>query len=63
MVVCRAISGFVESPSVCVFVGSLNNLHQTPEDRLGVPPFVLYGLGGAAAPKIGPAIGEAVVAA
>ncbi|KAK4941078.1 hypothetical protein LTR66_014842, partial [Elasticomyces elasticus] len=60
---CRAISGLVGSPSVSVFAGVLNDLWQMPEDRLGVPLFVLYGLGGAAAPEIGPVIGEAVVAA
>ncbi|KAJ5751541.1 MFS general substrate transporter [Penicillium nucicola] len=60
--VCRAISGLVGSPSVSVFAGVLNDLWQMPEDRLGVPLFVLYGLGGAAAPEIGPVIGEAVVA-
>lgn len=60
--VCRALSGLVGSPAVSVFAGVLNDLWHMPEDRLGVPLFVLYGLGGAAAPTIGPVMGEAVVA-
>ncbi|CAG7998346.1 unnamed protein product [Penicillium salamii] len=60
--VCRALSGVAGSPSVSVFAGVLNDLWKMPGDRLGVPLFVLYGLGGAAAPEIGPVIGEAVVA-
>ncbi|CAG8096222.1 unnamed protein product [Penicillium olsonii] len=60
--VCRALSGVAGSPSVGVFAGVLNDLWAMPGDRLGVPLFVLYGLGGAAAPEIGPVIGEAVVA-
>ncbi|CAG8214917.1 unnamed protein product [Penicillium olsonii] len=60
--VCRALSGVAGSPSVSVFAGVLNDLWAMPGDRLGVPLFVLYGLGGAAAPEIGPVIGEAVVA-
>jgi MFS family permease len=61
--VCRALSGLVGSPSVSVFAGVLNDLWQMPGDRLGVPLFVMYGLGGAAAPTIGPIVGESVVAA
>lgn len=61
--VCRALSGVAGSPSVSVFAGVLNDLWKMPGDRLGVPLFVLYGLGAAAAPEIGPVIGEAVVAA
>ncbi|KAJ6116138.1 MFS general substrate transporter [Penicillium sp. IBT 18751x] len=60
--VCRAISGIVGSPATSVFAGVLNDLWHMPGDRLGVPLFVLYGLGGAAAPTIGPVIGESIVA-
>lgn len=58
--VCRALSGLAGSPSVSVFAGVLNDLWRMPEDRLG---FVMYGLGGAAAPTIGPVVGESIVAA
>ncbi|OKP08921.1 Fluconazole resistance protein 1 [Penicillium subrubescens] len=60
--VCRALAGVVGSPSVSVFAGVLNDLWQMPGDRLGVPLFVMYGLGGAAAPTIGPLVGESIVA-
>ncbi|CEJ62689.1 hypothetical protein PMG11_11182 [Penicillium brasilianum] len=60
--VCRAISGLVGSPSVTVFAGVLNDLWKMPEDKFAVPLFVLYGLGGAVAPELGPVIGEAIVA-
>ncbi|KAJ5642264.1 MFS general substrate transporter [Penicillium lividum] len=59
---CRAISGLVGSPAVTVFAGVLNDLWKMPEDRLAVPLFVLYGLGGAVAPEIGPVVGESIVA-
>ncbi|KAJ5318718.1 MFS general substrate transporter [Penicillium atrosanguineum] len=60
--VCRALAGLAGSPAVSVFAGVLNDLWHMPGDRLGVPLFVLYGLGGAAAPTIGPVIGESIVA-
>ncbi|KAJ5917523.1 MFS general substrate transporter [Penicillium verhagenii] len=59
---CRALAGLVGSPAVSVFAGVLNDLWEMPEDRLAVPLFVLYGLGGAIAPEIGPVVGEAIVA-
>jgi predicted MFS family arabinose efflux permease len=43
--VCRTLSSLVGSPAVSVFVGALNDLWHIPGDRLGVPLFVLYGLG------------------
>lgn len=58
----RAISGLVGSPAATVFAGVLNDLWKMPEDKLAVPLFLLYGLGGAAAPAIGPVIGESIVA-
>ena len=60
--VCRALAGLAGSPAVSVFAGVLNDLWHMPGDRLGVLLFVLYGLGGAAAPTIGPVIGESIVA-
>lgn len=58
----RAVSGLVGSPAATVFAGVLNDLWKMPEDKLAVPLFLLYGLGGAAAPEIGPVIGESIVA-
>jgi DHA1 family multidrug resistance protein-like MFS transporter len=60
---CRTLSGLVGSPAVSVFVfaGDLNDLWHIPGDRLGVPLFVLYGLGRAAAPTIGPVMGDSIV--
>lgn len=60
--VCRAMAGLAGSPSVSVFAGVLNDLWRIPGDNIGVRLFVLYGLGGAAAPTIGPIVGESVVA-
>ncbi|KAJ5369957.1 MFS general substrate transporter [Penicillium cataractarum] len=60
--VCRAMSGLVGSPSVTVFAGVLNDMWKMPEDKFAVPLFMLYGLGGAVAPELGPAIGESIVA-
>jgi MFS family permease len=60
--ICRALAGLAGSPAVSVFAGVLNDLWHMPGDRLGVFLFILYGLGGAAAPTIGPVIGESIVA-
>jgi MFS family permease len=59
--VCRTLSSLVGFPAVRVFAGALNDLWHIPGDRLGVPLFVLYGLGRAAAPTIGPVMGESIV--
>jgi MFS family permease len=60
--VSRALAGIVGSPSVTVFAGVLNDLWKMPEDKAAVPIFLLYGLGGAMAPEIGPIVGESIVA-
>ncbi|KAJ9480898.1 hypothetical protein VN97_g12622 [Penicillium thymicola] len=61
LAVARALSGILGSPLVTIFVGVLNDLWKMPEDRLAVPVFLLYGLGGITAPTVGPIIGQSVV--
>ncbi|KAJ6064813.1 MFS general substrate transporter [Penicillium canescens] len=63
LAVARALSGILGSPLVTIFVGVLNDIWKMPEDRLAVPVFLLYGLGGIAAPTVGPIIGQPVVEA
>ena len=60
--ICRAIAGLAGSPSVTVFAGVLNDLWKMPDDKAAVPIFILYGIGGAVAPEIGPLVGESIVA-
>ncbi|KAJ5751536.1 MFS general substrate transporter [Penicillium nucicola] len=61
MAVSRALCGILGSPLVTILVGVLNDIWKLPEDRLAVPIFFLYGLGGIAAPTVGPIIGESIV--
>ncbi|KAJ5472028.1 MFS general substrate transporter [Penicillium diatomitis] len=62
IIVSRALAGVAGSPSVSVFAGVLNDMWNIPSDRLGVLAFVMYGLGGAIAPSLGPIVGESIVA-
>ncbi|KAJ5288352.1 MFS general substrate transporter [Penicillium antarcticum] len=51
----------LSNAGVTIFAGVLNGIWKMPEDRLTVPVFLLYGLGGIAAQIVGPITGESIV--
>ncbi|OQD77409.1 hypothetical protein PENANT_c105G02082 [Penicillium antarcticum] len=61
LAVSRALCGLLGSSPVTIFAGVLNGIWKMPEDRLTVPVFLLYGLGGIAAQIVGPITGESIV--